>query len=86
MEYQKIINLLNNTPNQPSTFKTKDWVEIHDESPGTYDTISQIKFKTLALKSSLSDYSGAYILANGTTTVAQETTAAQNNANKKATP
>ena len=30
MEYQKI-NLLDNTPNQPSKFKTKNWVEINDE-------------------------------------------------------
>ena len=27
MEYQKIINLLDNTPNQPSNFKTKNWVK-----------------------------------------------------------
>ena len=32
MEYQKIRNLLDNTPNQPSKFKTKNWVEINDES------------------------------------------------------
>ena len=28
MEYQKIINLLDNTPNQPNKFRTKNWVEI----------------------------------------------------------
>ena len=27
MEYQKIINLLNNKPNQPSKFRRKNWVE-----------------------------------------------------------
>ena len=32
MEYQKIINLLDNTPNQPSKVKAKNWVEINDES------------------------------------------------------
>ena len=26
MGYQKIINLLDNTPNQPSKFRTKNWV------------------------------------------------------------
>ena len=31
MEYQKIINLLDNTPNQPSKFRTKNWVELTDE-------------------------------------------------------
>ena len=28
MEYQKTINLLENTPNQPTKFRTKNWVEI----------------------------------------------------------
>ena len=32
MEYQKMINLLDNTSIQPSKFKTKNWVEINDES------------------------------------------------------
>ena len=30
MEYQNIINLLDNTPNQPSKFKTKNWVEMEN--------------------------------------------------------
>ena len=36
MEYQKIINLLDDAPNQPSKFRTRDWVKIKDESRGTY--------------------------------------------------
>ena len=32
MEYQKIINLLDDTTNQPSKFRTRNWVEINDES------------------------------------------------------
>ena len=35
MEYQKIINLLDNTSNQPSKYRTKNWIEIKDESRGT---------------------------------------------------
>ena len=35
MEYQKISNLLESGSNQPSTFKTKNWVETNDESRGT---------------------------------------------------
>ena len=31
MKYQKIANLLDNAPNQPSKFRTKDWVETDDE-------------------------------------------------------
>ena len=52
MEYQKIINLLDNTSNQPSRFRTKNWIEINDESRGTYNTNSQIRFKTTILMSS----------------------------------
>ena len=46
MEYQKIINLLGNTSNQLSTFKTKNWVEINDHSRGVYNTNSDIRSKT----------------------------------------
>ena len=59
MEYQKIINLLNNTPNQPSKFRTKNWVEVNDGSGGIYNTDNQIKFKNMMLKSRLCDYSNA---------------------------
>ena len=38
MEYQKIINLLDNTSNQPTKFRTKNWVEINDDARGTYNT------------------------------------------------
>ena len=34
-QYKKIINLLENTPNQPSKFRRKNWVEINGESRGT---------------------------------------------------
>ena len=42
MEYQKIINLLDNALNQPSEFKTKNWIEINDVSRGTYEEGNQI--------------------------------------------
>ena len=70
MEYQKIANLIDGTSNQPSKFRTKNWVKINDESRGTYNVGSQIKFKTAMLKSSLCDYSDAYILVNGKITIA----------------
>ena len=49
MKYQKIANLLNNEVvlteyNEPSKFRTRNWVEINDESRGTY-TNNDIKFK-----------------------------------------
>ena len=85
MEYQKISNLIDNASNQPSKFRTKNWVEINDESRGTYNVNSQIKFKTTMLKSSLCDYSDAYILVKGTITVNNTSAAdaAANNTNKK---
>ena len=43
---------------------------------GTYNTGSQIRFKTTMLKSSLCDYSDAYIVAKGTKTVLNTGTAA----------
>ena len=86
MEYQKKANLIyDNTLNQPSKFRTRNLIEINDESRGAYNVNSQIKFKTTMLKSSLCDYSDAYVLVKGTISV--NNTAAQgaaaNNTNKK---
>ena len=86
MEYQKTANLLDDTSsNQPSKFKTKNWVEVNDQSRGTYNFNSQIKFKTTMLKSSLCDYSDAYVHVKGTIPV-NNTAAADadaNNTNQK---
>ena len=68
MEYQKIANLLDNASNQPSKFRTKNRVEINDESRGTY-TSNDIKFKTTMLRSNLCDYADAYIHVKGTITI-----------------
>ena len=85
MEYQKIANLIDHTSNQPSKFRTRNWVEINDESRGTYNVNSQIKFKTTMLKSSLCDYSYIYILVKGTISATNTAAAdaAANNTNKK---
>ena len=70
MEYHKIANLIDrDASREPSKYRTRNWVEINDESRGTYNVNSQIKFKTTMLKSGLCDYSGAYILVKGTITV-----------------
>ena len=50
MEYQKIANLIDDASNQPSKFRTKSWVKINEESRGTYNVDSQIKFKTTMLE------------------------------------
>ena len=66
MEYKKMINLLDDTLNQPSKFRTKKWIEINYQSKGVYNTISEVRFKTTMLKSSLCDYGDASILVKGT--------------------
>ena len=79
MEYQRIANLLKGASNQPSKFRTRNWVEINDESKGTYAS-NDIKFKTTILRSNLCDYVNAYILVKGTITI---TGAGDNDAAKR---
>ena len=85
MEYQKIANLLNTESNQPSKFRTRNSVEINDDIRGAYSPNKQIRFKTAMLRSSLCDYSDAYILVKGNITVNNTAAdgAAANNTNKK---
>ena len=69
MEYQKIINFLDNTPNQLSKLRTKDCVEPNHQSRGVYNINSYIRFKTTMLKLSLCNYSDVYILVKGRITI-----------------
>ena len=66
MEYRKIINL---STNQPSKFRTRNLVEINDESRGTYDYNSDIKFKNSVIRSNICDYSDAHTHVKATSTV-----------------
>ena len=68
-EYQKIINSLDNTPNQLPKFRTKNWIELDDQSRGVHNVNSDIRLKTTMLRSSLCDYSGAYILVKRRITI-----------------
>ena len=85
MEYQKIANLLNDESNKPSKFRTRNWVEINDDIRGAYSPNKQIRFKTAMLRSSLYDYSDAYILVKGNISVNNTAGAgaAANNTDKK---
>ena len=84
MEYQKTINLLGDTSNQPSTFRTKNWVEINDDLWETHKN-NKIKFKTSMMRSNLYDYWDAYIHFKGTITGTNKAgeDATVNNTNKK---
>ena len=85
MEYQKIENLLNDESNKPSKCRTKKWVEINDNARGNYFSTKQIRSKIPMLRSSLCDYSDAYIIVKGNITVSCTAAegAAANNTNKK---
>ena len=72
MEYQKIINFLDNTSNQVSKFRIKNWIEINDQSRAVNNTNRNIRFKTTMLKSILCDYKDAYILVKGRITISGE--------------
>ena len=78
--------MFDNTPNQSSKFRTKNWVEINDQTSNReFNVNSDIKFKTTMLRSSLRDYSDAYILVKETITVNNTAAAGAdaNNVNKK---
>ena len=69
MEYQKIINLLDNSPNQLPKFRAKTWIEIRGvyQLRGAYNINSDIT--RAMLKSSLFDYSEPYIPVKGKITI-----------------
>ena len=70
METQKIINLLNDSSNEESKFATKKWYVIDSQTTkGKYKQGDTIKFETETIKSSLGDYSDAFILVTGNITV-----------------
>ena len=73
METQKIINLLNDSSNEESKFATKKWYVIDSQTTkGKYKQDDTIKFETETIKSSLCDYSDAFILVTGNIKVAAD--------------
>ena len=73
MEYDKINNLLGSESEQLSRSVTTNYVRVNSLSnslSNTYNENKSIRFKTPMLRSDLCDYADAYILVNGTITVA----------------
>ena len=71
METQKIMSLLNDSSSEESKFATKMWYVIDSQTTkGKYKQGDTIKFETETIKSSLCDYSDAFILVTGNITVA----------------
>ena len=69
MKHQKIANLLDSASNKPCKLRTKNWVEINDDIIDAYSPNKQVRFKTTMLRSSLCDYSDAYIVVKGNISV-----------------
>ena len=66
MVHNKIINLLGELDKddipKPTTIK---WIEIFDQSNGTYNPNKDIRFKTPHIRDDLCDFNDAYIVATG---------------------
>ena len=67
MEYQKILNSLNET--NDSKFVTRKWNIVNDNSAVNYDAANEIIYNTEVLESNLCDYNNAYILVRGDITI-----------------
>ena len=71
MEFQKIVNLLDTTPDDKDLprFVTKKWIEIYDQSEKNCNANKEIRIKTPMLRSDLCNFSDAYIDVKGKITV-----------------
>ena len=70
MKTQKIMNLVNKLSNEEYKFDTKKWYVIESQiAKGKYNQNKSTKFETENIKSSLCDYSVAFILVTQNTTV-----------------
>ena len=66
MGYNNITNLLDKlTEDEIPKFTRVKWIEIFDQSNGTYNPNKDIRFKTPQLRSDLCDFNEAYILVTG---------------------
>ena len=63
--------MLNNSSNEESIFASKRWSAIDSQTAkGNYEQGVTIKFEAKTIKSSLCDYSDAFIFVTGNITVA----------------
>ena len=75
MEFHKIVNFLNTTPDDKDLprFGTKKWIEVYDQSKKIYSPNKEIRIKTSMLRSNLCGFSDAYIVVKGNIIVDKET-------------
>ena len=66
MGYNKITNLLSKLDkDEIPKFTTIKWIEIFDQSNGTYNKNKDIRFKTNQLRNDLCDFNDGYIVVTG---------------------
>ena len=55
MEFQKIVNLLGMTPDDKDLlrFVNKKWMEVYDQTGGSYNVNKEIRIKTPMMRSDL---------------------------------
>ena len=64
--------MLDSISDKVPRFITKKWIEVHDQSGERYNNKKQIRFKTSMLRSDLCDFSDAYIVVKGKSTVSTD--------------
>ena len=67
MGYNKIENLLgiSTDADLKPKYSSKKWIEIFDQSNGTYNKNKDIRFKTNQLRNDFCDFNDAYIIVTG---------------------
>ena len=82
VEFEKIVNFLDTTPNDKNLpkFATKKWIEFFDQSERNYSPNKEIRIKISMIRSDLCDYSHAYIVVKGIITVTSPDNAKRNKA------
>ena len=57
MEFQKIVNFLDTTPDDTDLprFATRKWIEVYYQSGGNYNVNKEIRIKTSVLRADLCD-------------------------------
>ena len=70
MGYNKITNLLGKLDKvEIPKITTIKWIEIFDQSNGTYNPNIDIRFKTPQIRDDFCDFNDAYIVVTGKATV-----------------
>ena len=83
MEFQKISNFLDTTSGDKDLprFVTKKWIEVYDQSGGSYNVNKETRIETSMLRSDLCNFIDAYIVVEGDTTLEGDNDANKRNKN-----